>query len=205
MGSRLSVGERLVCTRRWRRRRQPTERKRRSVRCQPQKWNDPHRAFRQRRLAKGRSRVEAIAAHQTIALVQPSRSRSPPLPRRAPRVRRLPFTALKRRIRTVLKAYEAAYDQRDAAALRRIVPGLSAEQLGAVNRTFADAVSYNVEVQVLATNISGSTATVTCLVTHAFVPKIGSASRNPPLETRFSLRQTSAGWVIERIERMAKP
>jgi hypothetical protein len=108
-------------------------------------------------------------------------------------------------IRTALKAYEAAYDQRDAAALRRIVPDLSAEQLRAVTRTFANAVSYDVEVQVLATNISGSTATVTCLVTHALVPKIGSASRNPPLETRFYLRQVSEGWVIERIERTAKP
>jgi serine/threonine protein kinase len=108
-------------------------------------------------------------------------------------------------IRTLLKAYEAAYDERDPAALRRIFPGLSAEQLGAITRTFADAVSYDVEVQVLATNISGSTATATCLVTHALVPKIGSASRNPPQETRFHLRQASAGWVIERIERTAKP
>jgi hypothetical protein len=108
-------------------------------------------------------------------------------------------------IRTLLKAYEAAYDERDPAALRRIFPGLSAEQLGAITRTFADAVSYDVEVQVLATNISGSTATATCLVTHALVPKIGSASRNPPQQTRFHLRQASAGWVIERIERTAKP
>ncbi len=107
-------------------------------------------------------------------------------------------------IRTLLKAYEAAYDERDAAALRRIVPGLSAEQLGAITRTFADAVSYDVEVQILAMNITGSTATATCLVTHALVPKIGSASRNPPQETRFYLRQASAGWVIERIERTAK-
>ncbi|MGH9346393.1 MAG: protein kinase domain-containing protein [Vicinamibacterales bacterium] len=108
-------------------------------------------------------------------------------------------------IRAVLKAYEAAYDGRDAAALRRIVPGLSSEQWEAVTRTFADAVSYDVDLTLLAINVTGSTATATCLVAHALVPKIGSASRNAPLETRFHLRQTSAGWVIERIERGSAP
>ena len=103
-------------------------------------------------------------------------------------------------VRAALSAYEAAYDGLNVAALRRVAPGLSAEQLEAVGRTFANAVSYDVDLQVLGMDIMGSTAVVTCLVTHAFVPKIGSPSRNPPLQIRFSLRETQAGWVIDRVE-----
>jgi hypothetical protein len=104
-------------------------------------------------------------------------------------------------IRAVLTAYEAAHDNRDAAALQRIVPTMSAEQFNAITKTFAGASSYSLELQVLSVTVSGSSAVATCLVAHGFVPKIGSATRTPPQETRFHLRQVSTDWIIERIER----
>jgi hypothetical protein len=107
-------------------------------------------------------------------------------------------------IRALLGAYEAAYDGRDVAALRRIVPTLSAEQLDAVGRTFSGAASYDLTLQVLAMNVTGATAIARCLVTHAFVPRVGSPPRSGPVETRFHLRQAGSDWVIERIETAAR-
>jgi serine/threonine protein kinase len=103
-------------------------------------------------------------------------------------------------IRALLTAYESAYDQRDVSALSRLVPTLSREQLEAVERTFAGAVSYDLKLQVIGTSVSAGTAMATCLVTHAFVPKVGSPPRSVPVETRFHLRQAGSDWVIERIE-----
>lgn len=103
-------------------------------------------------------------------------------------------------IRATLRAYEAAYEGLDAAALRRIVPGFSAQQHAAIEKAFAGAVSYNVDLEVLSITVTGPTAIATCLVGNAFVPKIGSAQRNAPARTQFSLRQTSGDWVIEKIE-----
>jgi serine/threonine protein kinase len=103
-------------------------------------------------------------------------------------------------IRAVLRAYEAAYDRRDVATLRRILPTLSPEQLAAVDRTFSGATSYDLTLQVASVSVTGANAIVTSLVTHSFTPKVGSAVRSAAVETRFHLRQNGVDWVIDRIE-----
>jgi serine/threonine-protein kinase len=106
-------------------------------------------------------------------------------------------------VRAVLRAYEAAYDQRDVSALRAIFPALPSEQAVALGRTFAVAVSYNVELNVLDVRAGQSTATALCDVTHAFVPKIGNASTNT-LQARFYFRKAGDVWTIERVEPSAR-
>jgi serine/threonine-protein kinase len=106
-------------------------------------------------------------------------------------------------VRAVLRAYEAAYDQRDVAALRAIFPALPSEQADALGRTFAAAVSYNVELNVLDVRAGESTGTALCDVTHALVPKIGNASTNT-LQARFYFQKAGDVWTIERVERSAK-
>jgi len=104
----------------------------------------------------------------------------------------------------VLRAYEAAHDQRDVAALRAIFPALPPAQAQAMARTFAGAIKYNVELNVLDLRVTGATATATCAVAHEFVPKVGNASRNT-VQLTFHLRQVDGGWVIERIDSTTKP
>jgi predicted Ser/Thr protein kinase len=106
-------------------------------------------------------------------------------------------------VRAALHAYEAAHDQRDVAALRRIFPALSPEQAEAMARTFDGAVSYRVELRVLDLRISGSTASATCDVTHALVPKIGNASVNT-MQSRFHLQREGGAWLIQRVERTSR-
>jgi serine/threonine-protein kinase len=106
-------------------------------------------------------------------------------------------------VRAVLRAYEAAYDQRDVAALRAIFPALPSEQADALSRTFAAAKSYNVELNVLDVRAGQSTATALCDVTHALVPKIGNASTNT-LQARFYFQNAGDVWTIERVERSAR-
>jgi eukaryotic-like serine/threonine-protein kinase len=106
-------------------------------------------------------------------------------------------------VRAVLRAYEAAHDQRDVAALRAIFPTLPAAQAQAMARIFAGAIKYNVELTVLDLRVTGSTASAACDVTHEFVPKVGNASKNT-VQTTFQLHQVGGAWLIERIEGATK-
>ena len=101
-------------------------------------------------------------------------------------------------MRGALAAYETAYDTRDVAALRQVFPRLSIEQAQALTRTFADAVSYRVDLRVLDLTIGPATAAATCVVTHALVPKVGSPSRTTQTAT-FELASSGDGWVITGI------
>ena len=101
-------------------------------------------------------------------------------------------------VRATLAAYEAAYDAHDVAALRAVYSGLSADQAQALTRTFADAVSYRLDLRVVDVDVGASSATATCVVTHALVPKVGSPSRTTQTTT-FQFAPGGAGWVITRI------
>ena len=125
--------------------------------------------------------------------------------RRRPRQRRRRASASRpaeESVRAALAAYEAAYDAHDVAAIRQVFPGLSAEQTQALTRTFADAVSYRLDLRVLDVTVGPSTATATCVVTHALVPKVGSPSRTTQTST-FQLTPAGERWVIARI--VARP
>ena len=130
---------------------------------------------------------------------------SPPRPadvpaERLPTAREIPNQpSPEEAVRAALFTYAAAYELRDINAIRRSFPGLSADQASALARTFADAVSYRLQIRVLDVQVSGPAAVATCNVVHELVPKIGSPSRNA-LQTRFHLRQNEGAWVIQRVE-----
>ena len=106
-------------------------------------------------------------------------------------------------VRAALRMYEAAYEQRNLAALRRVFPALSAEQVEALGRTFDGAVSYRLQLRVLELSVGATSATAVCEVEHEFVPKVGNASRNTQRST-FHLANASGGWVIERVQSSAR-
>ena len=82
-------------------------------------------------------------------------------------------------------------------------PGLPSQQAQALTQAFADALSYRLELRVLGLNVGDKTATAACEVTHALVPKVGSASRNTQNST-FHLAQADGRWVIARLETSAR-
>ncbi|MGD9904267.1 MAG: serine/threonine-protein kinase [Vicinamibacterales bacterium] len=101
--------------------------------------------------------------------------------------------------RAALAGYEAAYAARDVAALRRVYPGLPDAQRDALARTFTEAVSYDVNVQVTSLSVGDATVTAAAEVTHALVPKVGSPSKVTQ-SVRFVLAPMGAGWVIQRLD-----
>jgi hypothetical protein len=101
--------------------------------------------------------------------------------------------------RAALAAYEAAYRTRDIAALRRVFPAMSAAQTEALTRTFAEAVSYGLDVRVVNLVVGEATVTATCEVTHALVPKVGSPSRTTQT-ARVLLAPMGDSWVIQRFD-----
>jgi hypothetical protein len=127
----------------------------------------------------------------------PDRSVEPPAPMpAAPAGDRAPTA--KEPVRAALAAYETAYDTHDVAALRQVFPRLTSDQAQALTRTFGDAISYQVDMRVLDVTVGAATATATCVVTHSFVPKVGSPSRTTQTST-FELAPSGDGWVITRI------
>ena len=135
-----------------------------------------------------------------VALPPPAEAPARPAPTPAPAAvapaRRAP--SAEEAVRAALAAYKAAYDAHDVAALRQVFRGLSAEQAQALTRTFAEAVSYRLDMRVLDVSVAADTAAATCVVTHALVPKVGSPSRTTQTAT-FHLVPAGEGWVITRI------
>jgi hypothetical protein len=101
-------------------------------------------------------------------------------------------------VRTTLAAYQAAYARRDVGALRRVFPGLTGEQTQALARTFEGAISYGLDLRVIDLRVGEGTATATCDVTHALVPKVGTPSTTTQ-RTTFQLTRAGEGWVIDRL------
>jgi serine/threonine protein kinase len=101
--------------------------------------------------------------------------------------------------RAALAAYETAYRLRDIAALRRVYPGMSAAQVDALTRTFAESLGYGLNVRVVNLTVGEATVTATCEVTHSLVPKVGSPSRTTQT-ARFHLAPAGGTWVIQRID-----
>ncbi len=138
-----------------------------------------------------------VATAPAEAGAVPERAAEPPTPLpAAPASPRAPTA--EESVRAALAAYEAAYDAHDVAALRQVFPRLSADQAQALTRTFADAVSYRLDLRVLDVTVDAATAAATCVVTHALVPKVGSPSRTTQTST-FELAPSGNAWVITRI------
>ena len=102
-------------------------------------------------------------------------------------------------IQDTLRRYADAYRNRDVAAVRKVLPTLSAQQLRGLDKDFSDYRSYHVEIANPLIAIDHETAVATGQVTRSFVTRNGVAGGHT-VATTFRLRKIDGSWVIERLE-----
>jgi hypothetical protein len=102
-------------------------------------------------------------------------------------------------IQDALRRYAEAYRSRDIAAVRKILPSLSPQQVRSLERDLSDYRSYNVEIADLRVVVDNDTATATGQVTRSFVTRNGVAGGHT-VATIFHLRKVETSWVIARLE-----
>jgi hypothetical protein len=102
-------------------------------------------------------------------------------------------------IQETLRRYADAYGSRDVAAVRKVLPSLSVQQLRALEKDFSDYRSYSVEIADPRISIDRETAVATSQVTRSFVTRSGVAGGHT-MATTFRLRKIDGSWVIERLE-----
>jgi hypothetical protein len=100
----------------------------------------------------------------------------------------------------VIRAYEAAWESLDLAALRR-VQALSRDEADRVAQTMASAREYVMQVVVLGvtTDADGRRASARCQMTREFHPRVGRQTRHSGTSTlRFEKRD--GAWIIVSVE-----
>jgi hypothetical protein len=95
-------------------------------------------------------------------------------------------------IRAALRAYEAAYNSLDVAAVRRLYPAVNET---ALERSFRALVNQDVRITVESLAITGTTATVRAQVRQSFTPKVGTG-RSDVLTSEFRLQKMGDRWII---------
>jgi len=96
----------------------------------------------------------------------------------------------------VIGQYQAAYNERDAAAIVRIVPSLPEAKL---KSSFDALRSYRVEIVEPHVSIDGSSAHVTCVRNISVNPRVGTP-QNRSVKTTFRLRRAAATWIIDGVD-----
>jgi hypothetical protein len=102
-------------------------------------------------------------------------------------------------IRDTLRRYADAYRNRDVAAVRKVLPSLSAQQLRSLDKDFSDYRSYSVEIVDPHISVDRDTAIASGQVTRSFITKNGVAGGHT-IATTFRLRKIDGAWLIERLE-----
>jgi serine/threonine protein kinase len=102
-------------------------------------------------------------------------------------------------IQETLRRYADAYGSRDVAAVRKVLPSLSVQQLRALEKDFSDYRSYSVDIADPRITVDHETAVATSQVTRSFVTRSGVAGGHT-MATTFRLRKIDGSWVIERLE-----
>ena len=102
-------------------------------------------------------------------------------------------------IQDTLRRYADAYRNRDVAAVRKVLPSLSAQQLRSLDKDFSDYRSYSVEIADPHISVDRDTAVASGQVTRSFVTKNGVAGGHT-IATTFRLRKIDGAWLIERLE-----
>jgi hypothetical protein len=105
-------------------------------------------------------------------------------------------------IEQLLRDYEAAYTQRDAEAVVRLMPSVKSADLAS---SFSQVRSYQMEILNPQISVTGDTAVVTCTRSVSIEPRVGS--RPPPrlIPTVFRLRRSGGAWTIESVEERTDP
>jgi serine/threonine-protein kinase len=95
----------------------------------------------------------------------------------------------------VLDAYAHAHQNRSAATLKKIHPSLTAEQLAAIDRGFAENIDYDFRVIRPAVVVDGDRATVSCTIDR--VLSAGGQRRDVSRPGRFDLERNRDGqWLV---------
>jgi serine/threonine protein kinase len=102
-------------------------------------------------------------------------------------------------IQETLRRYADAYGSRDVAAVRKVLPSLSVQQLRGLEKDFSDYRSYSVDIADPRITVEHETAVATSQVTRSFVTRSGVAGGHT-MATTFRLRKIDGSWVIERLE-----
>ena len=102
-------------------------------------------------------------------------------------------------IQETLRRYADAYGSRDAAAVRKVLPSLTVQQMRGLEKDFSDYRSYSVDIAEPRIVVDRETAVATSQVTRSFVTKSGVAGGHT-MATTFRLRKIDGSWVIERLE-----
>jgi len=102
-------------------------------------------------------------------------------------------------IHETLRRYADAYGSRDVAAVRKVLPSLSVQQLRGLEKDFSDYRSYTVEIADPRITVDHETAVATSQVTRSYVSRSGVAGGRT-MATTFRLRKIDGSWVIERVE-----
>jgi serine/threonine-protein kinase len=104
-----------------------------------------------------------------------------------------PSTAVEEEaIRATLRAYERAFNELDAAAVKRVYPNVDANALASA---FAQLRTQAVAIRSERIRVTGNTALVTCTIVQSFTPKVGSG-RETSVSAEFQLNKSAGGWVI---------
>ena len=99
-------------------------------------------------------------------------------------------------MRSVLQAYERAYSNLTADAVKRVYPAVNEQGL---RRSFADMKSQRLQIQNEKIMIMGATATVTCTVDTLFQPQAGR-QQHSSRQTVFHLEKRNNVWYIVSLQ-----
>jgi ketosteroid isomerase-like protein len=102
-------------------------------------------------------------------------------------------------IQQTLRRYADAYGSRDVAAVKKVLPSLSVQQLRGLEKDFSDYRSYSVDIADPHITVDGETAIATSQVTRSYVTRSGIAGGHT-MATTFRLRKIAGSWVIDRLE-----
>jgi hypothetical protein len=102
-------------------------------------------------------------------------------------------------IQDSLRRYAEAYRTRDIAAVKKVLPSLTDQQLRSLDKDFASYRSYSVEIADPRISLDRDIATASCQVTRSFVTRNGVGGGHT-VATTFHLRKIDGSWVIERLD-----
>ena len=98
-------------------------------------------------------------------------------------------------IRAALDEYRRAYESRSSAAVRRVDPGLTTDELRALDREFLEWTGYRRELEVLRESVGADRAEVVVAITDHITPRSGVA-RQVGRQAIISLERSNGRWDI---------
>jgi hypothetical protein len=106
-----------------------------------------------------------------------------------------PATATASDVAPVLEAYARAIESRDVSAIRRVYPGLTADQQRGFEQFFESARKLNVTFRIASVEGTASTAEARVSGSYAYESSSGRAERQP-VSFLATLRRDGGGWRL---------